>query len=127
MSNHSKLRTIKSIKRNSSISRAAARKAVKEVCEYRQGDILSQEEIDNFLKVAKSDRGFDEEKVNHQKHYAGKSGKHEVIAVIEDWQLNFNLGNAVKYIARCEHKGNKKEDLEKAIFYLQYELEGLDG
>ena len=47
----------------------------------------------------------------------------EVIDVIEDWGLGFSLGNAIKYIARCEHKGNKKQDLEKAIFYLKRELE----
>ncbi|NFF77530.1 DUF3310 domain-containing protein [Clostridium sporogenes] len=40
----------------------------------------------------------------------------------EDWNLNFNLGNAIKYIARAEHKGNKKEDLEKAVWYLEREI-----
>lgn len=61
------------------------------------------------------------EKVNHPKHY--NIGKFEVIDVIEDWDLNFNLGNAIKYIARCEHKENKVEDLKKAIFYLEREIE----
>ncbi|WP_207654227.1 DUF3310 domain-containing protein [Clostridium sporogenes] len=41
---------------------------------------------------------------------------------MEDWNLNFNLGNAIKYIARAEHKGNKKEDLEKAVWYLEREI-----
>ena len=59
--------------------------------------------------------------VNHPSHY--NKGKYEVIDVIEDWGLGFSLGNAIKYIARCEHKGNKKQDLEKAIFYLKRELE----
>lgn len=58
--------------------------------------------------------------VNHPKHY--NSGKIETIDVIEDWNLNFNLGNAIKYIARAEHKGNKKEDLEKAVWYLEREI-----
>lgn len=61
-----------------------------------------------------------EEMVNHPKHY--NSGKYEVIDVIEDWKLGFNLGNAVKYIARCEHKGKKSEDLDKALWYLQREI-----
>lgn len=61
------------------------------------------------------------EMVNHPSHY--NKGKYEVIDVIEDWRLGFSLGNAIKYIARCEHKGNKKQDLEKAIFYLKRELE----
>ncbi|ACE81985.1 hypothetical protein ST39-O_gp03 [Clostridium phage phiCP39-O] len=55
--------------------------------------------------------------VNHPNHY--NKGKYEVIDVIEDWGLGFSLGNAIKYIARCEHKGNKKQDLEKAIFYIE--------
>jgi hypothetical protein len=54
--------------------------------------------------------------VNSPKHY--NIGKIEVIEAIEDWQLGFNLGNAVKYIARAEHKGKYVEDLEKAIWYL---------
>ena len=62
-------------------------------------------------------------KINHPKHY--NSGKFEVIDVIEDWKLNFHLGNAVKYIARAGKKPGSdfKEDLEKAIWYLQRELD----
>ena len=57
--------------------------------------------------------------VDHPSHY--NHGTIEVIDAIEDWNLNFNLGNSIKYIARCEHKGHKKEDLEKAIWYLKRE------
>lgn len=64
-----------------------------------------------------------EETVNHPKHY--NVGKFETIDVIEDWGLNFNLGNAVKYISRCEHKGSKVDDIKKAIWYLQRELDNL--
>ena len=42
---------------------------------------------------------------------------------IREEGLSFHLGNAVKYVFRCEHKGNKREDLIKAIHYLQNELE----
>jgi hypothetical protein len=59
--------------------------------------------------------------VNHPPHYT--FGKFEVIDVIEDWELNYNTGNAVKYIARAEHKGKKVEDLRKAVWYLQREIE----
>ena len=58
--------------------------------------------------------------VNHPAHYT--YGNIEPIDVIEDWKLNYHLGNAVKYIARCEHKGHKRQDLEKAIWYLNREL-----
>jgi hypothetical protein len=58
--------------------------------------------------------------VNHPPHYT--FGNLEVIDVIEDWKLNYRMGNAVKYIARAEHKGTKVEDLKKAIWYLQREI-----
>lgn len=58
--------------------------------------------------------------VNHPAHY--NVGKIEVIDAIEDWRLGFNLGNAVKYIARAEHKGRFLEDLRKASWYLDREI-----
>lgn len=57
------------------------------------------------------------EKVNHPAHY--NAGSIEVINVIEDWQLGFHEGNAVKYIARAKHKESERYDIEKAIWYLQ--------
>ena len=54
--------------------------------------------------------------VQHPDHY--NAGKFEVIDVIEDWNLGFNLGNTVKYVARAEHKGNEVQDLKKAAWYL---------
>ena len=56
----------------------------------------------------------------HADHYKRLSP--EPITVIEGWGLGFNLGNAVKYIARAPYKGSKKADLEKAIWYLQREV-----
>jgi hypothetical protein len=61
--------------------------------------------------------------VNHPSHY--NSGKIEVIDAIEDWHLGFHLGNAVKYIARAEHKGKTIEDLQKARWYLDREISRL--
>ena len=68
------------------------------------------------------DSAFTEEKVDHPSHY--NAGRIEVIDFIEDQNLNFNLGNAVKYISRAGKKDPKKfrEDLEKAIWYLNREL-----
>jgi hypothetical protein len=57
--------------------------------------------------------------VDNPPHYQGNSI--EVIDIIEDFDLNFHLGNAIKYILRCDKKGNKIQDLEKAIWYLQRE------
>jgi hypothetical protein len=46
----------------------------------------------------------------------------EVIDIIEAFELNFHLGNVVKYITRADKKGNSLEDLEKAKWYLQREI-----
>ena len=56
------------------------------------------------------------ERVNHPKHY--NPGKIEVITAIEDWGLDFNEGNVVKYIVRAKQKNNRKQDLEKALWYI---------
>ncbi len=61
--------------------------------------------------------------VNHPTHYRKSTG-HEAIDVIEAWQLNFNLGNVLKYISRNGIKDPDKyiEDLEKARWYLDREI-----
>jgi hypothetical protein len=58
--------------------------------------------------------------IDHPAHY--NTGKYEVIDVIEDWRLNFNLGNVIKYVSRADHKGKPLEDLKKAVWYLQREI-----
>lgn len=58
--------------------------------------------------------------VVHPSHY--NQGKIEVIDAIEDWKLGFNPGNAVKYIARHEYKGDPIENLEKARWYIDREI-----
>ena len=63
------------------------------------------------------------EKVNSPPHY--NAGRIEVIDAIEDWDLGFNDGNAIKYIARHKHKDNSVQDIEKAIWYLQRHLNNL--
>ena len=50
-------------------------------------------------------------------HY--KQHSIEAIDVIHDWDLGFELGNVIKYIARHKHKGSELSDLEKAQWYLQ--------
>lgn len=58
--------------------------------------------------------------VNQPSHY--KVGGIETIDFIEAKGLNYNLGNAIKYITRADHKGNKAQDLAKAIWYLRREI-----
>lgn len=68
------------------------------------------------------------EHVDHPDHY--NQGKFEVIEVIEDWDLGFAAGNAVKYIARYKYKAKPVEDLKKARWYIDrliQQLEEEDG
>lgn len=60
----------------------------------------------------------------HPSHYT--YGKIECIDYIIDKEFNFCLGNAIKYITRAGKKENEEyqKDLEKAITYLQFELNG---
>lgn len=65
------------------------------------------------------------EAVNHPSYY--KRGGIEAIDVIEAWNLDFCLGNTVKYIARCGRKSDKVlEDLKKAAWYLNREIERME-
>ncbi len=67
------------------------------------------------------------EQVNHPKHYGGADNHYEAIKVIEAWDLGFCLGNTVKYISRAGKKETDKtvQDLEKAKWYLEREIEKL--
>lgn len=72
----------------------------------------------------KTETEFDN--VNHPKHYT-EGRKYEPIEVIEDWKLDFCLGNALKYISRAGRKDETKtiEDLEKAKWYIDREIRNL--
>lgn len=59
--------------------------------------------------------------VSHPAHYT-EGRQFEPIDVIQDWNLDFCLGNTVKYISRFNRKNNAIEDLEKAKFYLDYKI-----
>lgn len=76
-----------------------------------------------LLSAADIDRiraGKEVDMVNSPPHY--KVGGMETIDFIEAKQLNYNLGNVVKYITRADHKGNRIEDLKKAKWYLEREI-----
>ncbi len=89
-------------------------------------DMTSESLFEYIMRVSNS-KEFKEaaeslkEMVDHPSHYKGK--KLEVIDVISDFELNFFLGNAIKYILRAGKKGEKTEDLKKALWYIQREIE----
>jgi hypothetical protein len=62
------------------------------------------------------------EAVNNPEHYGGANNPYEAIKVIDAWDLGFNLGNTVKYIARCGKKDDEIQELEKAAWYLNNEI-----
>lgn len=61
--------------------------------------------------------------VNHPSHYTSHPSGVECITVTR--HMSFNLGNAVKYLWRAALKGNQIQDLEKAVFYINDEIERL--
>ncbi len=58
-------------------------------------------------------------------HYT--HSEHEMSDVVEAWGLNWPLGNVIKYICRCFHKGKAVEDLKKARWYLNREIARLEA
>jgi len=64
-------------------------------------------------------RSFDN--VNHPQHYTSHPSGVEVILITE--HMNFCLGNAIKYIMRCDEKLDAIEDLKKAVWYVNREIE----
>ena len=74
---------------------------------------------ENFIPIGDSKQQPD--MVNHPPHYTVNGI--EVIDVIDAFNLNFNMGNALKYLLRADRKGNKVQDLKKALWYLQREIQ----
>jgi hypothetical protein len=58
--------------------------------------------------------------INHPKHYTNHPSGIECITITE--HMSFNLGNAIKYIWRADLKGNAEQDLQKAIWYINREI-----
>jgi hypothetical protein len=59
--------------------------------------------------------------VNHPKHYNTNPSGVECITVVE--HMSFNVGNAVKYLWRADEKGAPIQDLQKALWYIQREID----
>lgn len=62
--------------------------------------------------------------VNHPKHYTSHPSGIECITVTR--HMNFNIGNAMKYLWRTDHK-NGIEDLKKAAWYINDEINRLEA
>ena len=64
--------------------------------------------------------------INHPSHYGGENNEYEAIKVIEAWELDFTLGNAVKYICRAGKKDDMVQDLKKAKWYIERKISFLE-
>lgn len=62
--------------------------------------------------------------IHHPEHYC--YSKYEPKDVIRAWGLNFNLGSAVKYIARAGRKDDIIQELKKAQQFLQFEIDAIE-
>jgi hypothetical protein len=94
-------------------------------------DCHTEEEMNMMLHKPELMQGvpaLDEAKtvdmVNHPPHYT--FGSIEVIDAIEDWGLNYHRGQVIKYVARAKHKGAELQDLKKAQWYLNREIEKME-
>ncbi len=61
--------------------------------------------------------------INNPAHYGGADNPYEAIKVIEAWGANFCIGNVLKYLSRAGKKGSALEDLKKARWYLDREIQ----
>ena len=96
----------------------------------KMSDELNIENLTDKIIAETEEASAQFDPVNHPAHYT-EGRKYEPIKVIQDWKLDFCLGNAVKYISRCGRKDSKGmtsdekalQDLEKARFYLNYKID----
>lgn len=82
---------------------------------------MQEKNYEDIYSLNDSNKSNIEMNVNHPKHYQSKTGL-EAIDVIEAFNLDFCLGNVVKYILRCGHKDNEVQELKKAKWYLEREI-----
>ena len=145
MTNRDKFNKMSDIKLAIFLWRTARNKKKCEFCSYTSGDCFGKSCVDgiqmwlsapcaNEPENPPADKHVDLQRVsekvcdnvNHPSHYT--SGKIEVSDFIEDKELGFHLGNAVKYISRAGRKNPDKtvEDLRKAAWYLNRQIERLE-
>lgn len=82
-------------------------------------DAKRQEAAERFRLPVASPASSDP--VNHPSHYTSHPSGIECVDVIE--HMTLNVGNAVKYLWRHDDKGNPIEDLRKAIWYIEREIQ----
>lgn len=102
-------------------------KGIHEICKKYNSVTAPDEVVIEWHKKLFPKKYQIDDPVNHPSHYT--KGKIEVADFIADQKLNFDRGNAVKYVCRAGSKDPEKEiqDLEKAIWYINHEIKMLKG
>ena len=101
-------------------------------------NILNEDIINEYFKLTYTSNRANsplEDKVNHPSHYTWLKDKCGIEVIDITRHMDFNLGNAIKYILRAGHKSEEGytnrqkeiEDLKKAIFYIQDKLKSLEN
>lgn len=89
--------------------------------EYLRKKTKEVEKMATFTEYPVAEPKPEHDPVNHPSHYTSHPSGIECIQITE--HMGFLLGNAVKYIWRCDLKKDAIEDLKKAIFYIQREIQ----
>jgi hypothetical protein len=115
--------------------------------EYRNGDVTTYQLPTDMLvyphsnvekygicvdsnAVIKTENIFVDGKViiDHPEYYGGEDNMYEAIKIIEHYDLDFHLGNVLKYILRAgvKNKDTLLEDYKKALWYLQRKIDQIE-
>lgn len=95
-------------------------------CKYEQDSAIDEPCVDCSKSTSHfepKEKANEIDMVNHPQHYQHGI---EPIEFIESHDLNFNLGNVIKYVSRAPYKGTELEDLKKAKCYLEREIKKHD-
>lgn len=91
-----------------------------EIIKYRVVDSTAGEKMAPKFVTTYEPTKPQADMVNHPPHYTSHPSGIECIEVTQ--HMGFNLGNALKYIWRCDLKKDAIEDLEKALWYIRQEI-----
>lgn len=87
-------------------------------------DTMAYLKAKDYFEPKEEKADYEIDMVNHPQHYSAHGI--EPIDYIESHDLNFNLGNVIKYISRAPYKGTELEDLKKAKWFLEREIKKHD-
>lgn len=94
--------------------------------QLRKNYIKLRAENENFMSFMEYKKLYQAPLVCEEvkdKHYKKKV---EPIELIQAFDLNFSRGSIIKYVSRAKLKGNERDDLRKALYYLELEIKELD-